>query len=247
VAIAAGVRFGHYCILAPLGADGVGEVWLARDRRLNREVTIEVLPGSPEAAIYRFCARPGGKIAFSPRGLLFEMKMDKQRWQQIETLYHAALERTPDERAAFLADACADDSGLLREVEELLRHDGAAESFMQDNALAVAAQALEPNALSQTAPQLFPLEKRPERRFQSASDLGFALEALSLPGSSGANRTEMAPGQDASAWSKRSGWRERLAWIVAGALALALLAFGVAYFLKNYIPLERYEKDKCVV
>src|SRR5215475_5760026 len=96
------------------------------------------------------------KIAFSPRGRLFEMKMDKQRWQQIESLYHTALERTPDERVAFLADACADDSGLLREVEALLRHDGAEGSFMQDNALAVAAQALEPNELSQTAPQLFP-------------------------------------------------------------------------------------------
>jgi hypothetical protein len=82
--------------------------------------------------------------------------MEKLRWQQIETLYHAALERAPDERVAFLADACADDSGLLREVEELLRHDGAAGSFMQDNALAVAAQALDPNELSQTAPQLFP-------------------------------------------------------------------------------------------
>src|SRR5262249_7110207 len=49
------------------------------------------------------------------------MKMDKQRWQQIETLYHAALERSPDERTAFLADACADDSGLLREVEAFRR------------------------------------------------------------------------------------------------------------------------------
>src|SRR5262252_7154578 len=84
------------------------------------------------------------------------MTLDKQRWEQVETLYHAALERPPDERAAFLAGACADDSGLLREVEALLRHDGAAGSFMQDNALAVAAQALEPNELSQTAPQLFP-------------------------------------------------------------------------------------------
>src|SRR5262249_17088783 len=96
------------------------------------------------------------KIAFSPRGRLFEMKMDKELWQQIETLYHAALERTPDERAAFLTDACADDSGLLREVEELLRYDGTEGNFMQDNALAVAAQALEPNEISQTAPQLLP-------------------------------------------------------------------------------------------
>jgi eukaryotic-like serine/threonine-protein kinase len=61
VAIAAGARFDHYCILTPLGADGVGEVWFARDRRLNREVTIKVLLGSPEAATYRFCASPGRK------------------------------------------------------------------------------------------------------------------------------------------------------------------------------------------
>jgi len=64
VAIAAGASSGHYCIPAPLGADGVGEVRVARDRRLNREVTIKVLLGSPEAAIYRFCARPGRKIRF---------------------------------------------------------------------------------------------------------------------------------------------------------------------------------------
>src|SRR5262247_2369439 len=96
------------------------------------------------------------KIAFSPRGRLFEMMMDKQRWQQIETLYHAALERAPGEREAFLADACSDDSGLLREVKELLRYDPTEGGVMQDNALAIAAQALEPNELSQTAPQLFP-------------------------------------------------------------------------------------------
>src|SRR5262245_38824570 len=90
------------------------------------------------------------------RGYLFEMKMDKQRWHQIETLYHPALERATDGRAAILADACADDSGLRREVEELLRYDSTEVSFMVDNALDVAAQALESNELSQTDPQLFP-------------------------------------------------------------------------------------------
>ncbi len=44
------------------------------------------------------------------------MKMDKQRWQQVETIYHATLERAPDERAAFLAEICADDSDLRREA-----------------------------------------------------------------------------------------------------------------------------------
>src|SRR5262245_14278277 len=84
------------------------------------------------------------------------MTPDKQRWGQVETLYHAALEREQGARDAFLAQACAGDEELRREVEELLRYDGAAESFMQDNAFAAAAQELEPEELSQTAPQLFP-------------------------------------------------------------------------------------------
>jgi serine/threonine protein kinase len=82
--------------------------------------------------------------------------MDRDRWRQIEQLYHAALERAPNERAAFLAETCADDSGLRREVEELLSYDNAAESFIDGNALAFEARRLEPEELSQTAPQLIP-------------------------------------------------------------------------------------------
>ncbi|MGH9938972.1 MAG: protein kinase domain-containing protein [Blastocatellia bacterium] len=44
--IAAGVKFSHYEISAPLGAGGMGEVWRARDTRLDREVAIKVLPAS---------------------------------------------------------------------------------------------------------------------------------------------------------------------------------------------------------
>jgi Tol biopolymer transport system component len=44
--IAAGTQLGPYQIIAPLGAGGMGEVWLARDTRLNREVAIKVLPAS---------------------------------------------------------------------------------------------------------------------------------------------------------------------------------------------------------
>ncbi len=39
---------------------------------------------------------------------------------QIESLFHAALEREPAERAAFLAEACADDQSLLDAVNDLL-------------------------------------------------------------------------------------------------------------------------------
>ncbi len=66
------------------------------------------------------------------------------------------MDREPDERAAFLAETCIDDSGLRREIEELLRYDGAAESFIQGNALAFEARRLEPEELSQTGPQSLP-------------------------------------------------------------------------------------------
>jgi Tol biopolymer transport system component len=43
-----------------------------------------------------------------------------ERLRQIERLFHEARERTPAERDAFLARACADDPPLRREVESLL-------------------------------------------------------------------------------------------------------------------------------
>jgi eukaryotic-like serine/threonine-protein kinase len=41
MSLSVGDNLGPYEILAPIGADGMGEVWKARDPRLNRIVAIK--------------------------------------------------------------------------------------------------------------------------------------------------------------------------------------------------------------
>src|SRR5271155_278557 len=46
MALTAGTRLGPYEILAPIGEGGMGEVYRARDAKLDREVAIKVLPAA---------------------------------------------------------------------------------------------------------------------------------------------------------------------------------------------------------
>ncbi len=50
--------------------------------------------------------------------------MDAERWARVKELFHAALERDPTQRDAFLAEACRDDAdpqGLRTELTEARR------------------------------------------------------------------------------------------------------------------------------
>jgi Tol biopolymer transport system component len=57
------------------------------------------------------------------KSLQYVRSMTVERWRQIESIYHSALDRSPDERAGFIAEACKDDPNLRNEVEDLVRRD----------------------------------------------------------------------------------------------------------------------------
>ena len=46
MALAPGTRLGPYGIIALIGAGGMGEVYRARDTKLNRDVALKILPES---------------------------------------------------------------------------------------------------------------------------------------------------------------------------------------------------------
>jgi len=58
--------------------------------------------------------------------------VSRERWDRVKEIFEAALGLEPGRRAPFLAEACADDEELLREVESLLDAHEAAGTFIED-------------------------------------------------------------------------------------------------------------------
>ena len=57
--------------------------------------------------------------------------MKTERWEKVIDLFQSALERAPEERAAFLDQSCHDDQDIRHEVESLLISHDRAENFIE--------------------------------------------------------------------------------------------------------------------
>ena len=66
--------------------------------------------------------------------------MTPEHWQQVKALLKSAIQREPQERAAFLSKACGGDESLRHEVESLIISPGEAGSFIEEPAFNVNAE-----------------------------------------------------------------------------------------------------------
>src|SRR5262245_26134597 len=323
----------HYCILAKLGAGGMGAVYLAEDKRLGRKVAIKVLPASfaqnadrlrrfeQEAratsalnhpnilTIYDIgdhdgtpfivaellegeelreqlnigalparaaidCARQiaSGLAAAHAKGIvhrdlkpenlfittdgrvkildfgLAKLKpsqapaTDSQAPTQKKitdpgTVMGTVGYMSPEQVRGQDVDHRADIFALGVILYEML---SGHRPFTGDSAADVMSAMLkeEPPALSESGVKIAPglekvvrrcLEKKPEQRFHSAHDLGFALEALSTPSGARLETETVLPAAPERGGMRRLLGNARLAWIVAGLFLLVALSFVLAY------------------
>jgi len=68
--------------------------------------------------------------------------VDPERWQRVNEIFHAALERDAEARGAFLDAACGSDAALRREVDSLLQSHAEADDFIETPAYEAGAELL---------------------------------------------------------------------------------------------------------
>ena len=70
------------------------------------------------------------------------MSMTPERWQQVEDIFQAALDRTPGERAAYLTEACLGDEELACETNSLVDAYDQGGDFIEEPAITQDAQVI---------------------------------------------------------------------------------------------------------
>jgi serine/threonine-protein kinase len=70
--------------------------------------------------------------------------LSDSEWNELDRLFDAALDRPPEERSAFVEDACADRPRLRDELQSLLAAEAGADGFLEQEAVSFAAPAYEP-------------------------------------------------------------------------------------------------------
>src|SRR2546423_15477697 len=66
--------------------------------------------------------------------------MTPERWQQVKEIFNSAVQYEPEERAAFLLQACGEDDSLRKEVESLVASHEKEGGFIDSPAYEAAAE-----------------------------------------------------------------------------------------------------------
>jgi hypothetical protein len=214
-ALRAGEKLGNFEIVAMIGRGGMGEVYRARDVRLKRDVAIKTLPSG---------------LAFDrDRIARFEREArtaSPPNHPNIVSVYEIGT----DSGVSFIVSELVDGETLARIIErgplplrKLIEapYHATSQSRRTIQARRCAmdlrrrTRQASPLALERIVRRC--IEKEPERRFQSAADLGFALHSLHIASSPqpGLRREPLR-----RAWGK-------LAWAAFG--AVVLLAAGARW------------------
>lgn len=103
MALPPGTRLGHYQIVAPLGAGGMGEVYRARDDRLERDVALKILPPgavSDSAARKRFRKEALALSRLNHPNIATVLDFDSQDGMDFLVMEHVAGEGIAEKVAA---------------------------------------------------------------------------------------------------------------------------------------------------
>src|SRR5947208_668979 len=253
MSLATGSKLGPYEIVAPLGAGGMGEVYHARDTRLGREVAIKVLPESfskdPDrlrrfeqearaasqlnhpniVTVHDFGTHGGAPYVVQE---LLEGETLRERLRAGALPARKAVDYGIQVARGLTVDQRADIFALGAILYEMLSGASAFKrgssadtmsAILKEDPPELPSDSKVPPALDRIVRRC--LEKQPNQRFQDASDVAFALEALSGTASHLVDAAVQT--RPSSRWAQWRLWPAWLAGAVAGAavlLALVLLS-----------------------